>query len=148
MGDMVIARAIIRYALGLFLVGLLALLVIDGDPIGIFTGRIAARSSVLETFDVKELSSADRGLVYFAFGDFSGLSSDTLRVSAAPWTVTTAALALHAADGNVDRVSSDLVSEIFRGFGFHTPREFGNWPADQHFPLRHAKFTAVRPRRV
>ena len=130
MGDMVIARAIIRYALGLFLVGLLALLVIDGDPIGIFTGRIAARSSVLETFDVKELSSADRGLVYFAFGDFSGLSSDTLRVSAAPWTVTTAALALHAADGNVDRVSSDLVSEIFRGFGFHTPREIGNWPAD------------------
>jgi hypothetical protein len=105
-------------------------MIIDGDPGGMFKSRLVAHSATAESFDIEKQSAANRGAIQFTFGDFSGLSSETLRVSAAPWTITTAALVLNDVDGDIDRVNGDRIAEIFREFGFHTPREFGNWPAD------------------
>ena len=111
-----------------------ALLIVDGDPGGALGGRIAANTSTLEALPLDDLNAAERGVAQFAFGNFSSLSSDTLRVSAAPWTVTTAAMVLHEVDGDVERVDRALITEIFRKFGFHTPSELGNWPASMAQP--------------
>lgn len=125
---MVNVKAIIRYALGLLLVGLVVLVLIDSDPKGMLTGRIVASSATMDSFDIENMSPANRGAVKFAFGDFSGLSSETLRVSAAPWTITTAALALNAVGGDIDHVRPELIPDIFRRFGFHFPQRLENWP--------------------
>jgi len=68
------------------------------------------------------------------FGDFSALTSDTLRVSASPWKLTTAALAMDAVGGDLNRVSRVDLTSIFRRFGFHFPQSFGNWPKDMVQP--------------
>ncbi len=78
-------------------------------------------------------SETDRGVAYFAFGDFSALSSDTLKVSASPWKLATAALALRSVDGKLDRLAEVDLAALYRQFGFHTPKTIGNWPA--HLPL-------------
>ena len=79
-------------------------------------------------------NDSQRGIAYFAFGDFSALSTDTLRVSATPWKFATAALALDAVKGDVDRVAGVDISAVFRRFGFHSPQAIGNWPADMAQP--------------
>jgi len=75
-----------------------------------------------------------RGIAYFAFGDFSALTSETLRVSATPWKLATTALALNAVKGDLDRVAGVDMTAIFRRFGFHKPETFGNWPQDMVRP--------------
>ena len=133
-----ILRLSLRYALAVLLVAVTALLIVDGDPKGALAGRIAANTATLEALPLDELGAAERGAAQFTFGTFSGLSSDTLRVSAAPWTVTTAAMVLHAVDGDVEQVDRALVTEIFRQFGFHAPKQLGNWPASMASPkIRH-----------
>jgi len=132
--NMVNVLAIIRYALGLLLIGLVALVLIDGDPKGMLAGRIVASSESMDTLDIEKMSPAIRGAVKFAFGDFSGLSSETLRVSAAPWTLTTAALALNAVGGDISSVSAELIPDVFRRFGFHFPQRLENWPDELQQP--------------
>ena len=76
------------------------------------------------------MTEADRGIAYFAVGDFSALTSDTLRVSASPWKLSVAALALKSVDGNLDRLADVDLAALFRQFGFHTPKTIGNWPSN------------------
>lgn len=89
-----------------------------------FSGRSAAYAAIEDRLE----DDAQRGIAYFAFGDFSSLSTDALRVSATPWKLSTAALALDAVKGDVTRVGSVDIAAIFRRFGFHSPTSFGNWP--------------------
>lgn len=109
------------------------LLLVDGDPAGILSGRMEARSSALDQFPLKTFSAEDRGIVHFSFGEFSALSTDTLRVSAAPWLLSSSLLVLREADGDVDAASLDTLPEIFRRFGMHSSVEFANWP--ERLPL-------------
>jgi hypothetical protein len=78
------------------------------------------------------MTEADRGIAYFAVGDFSALTSETLRVSASPWKLSVAALALKSVDGNLDHLADVDIAALFRRFGFHTPKAIGNWPS--HLP--------------
>jgi len=73
-------------------------------------------------------TAADRGIVTFAFGDWDALSTDTLRVSASPWKLTNAALALQQADGNAEDAAAADIGQIYRQFGFNVPDTFANWP--------------------
>jgi len=76
----------------------------------------------------------DRGAAYFAFGDFGSLDSETLRVSASPWKLTVAGIALREVDGDLSRVTDVDIAEVFRRFGFHSPQGFGNWPETLPMP--------------
>jgi cytochrome c5 len=110
-------------------VGIAALVVIDGDPKGALRGYVGAESPVLASIDTEGLSDADYGAAYFSYGDFSALSSDTLRVSATPWVITASLLALQEADGDPGKVSSDLLLKAYHRYGFNIPDEIANWPA-------------------
>ncbi len=79
-------------------------------------------------------TAPDRGIVTFAFGDWDALTSDTLRTSAAPWKLTTAAMALQSAQGDVAAAAAVDVNALFRLFGFHSPDSFANWPASLPAP--------------
>lgn len=73
--------------------------------------------------------AVDRGIITFAFGDWSALSSDTLRTSANAWKLVNAALALQEVGGNVAVAGDVDLAALYRRFGFHSPEGFGNWPA-------------------
>ena len=92
----------------------------------------AATSDRYEALVPSLKSETDRGVAYFAFGDFSALTSDTLKVSASPWKLATAALALSSVDGKLDRLAEVDLAALYRQFGFHTPKTIGNWPS--HLP--------------
>lgn len=77
-------------------------------------------------------TAADRGIVQFAYGDWGALSSHTLQVSAVPWKLSTAALALGQADGDPARVAQVDLAAVFRQWGMHSPDEIANWP--DHIP--------------
>lgn len=121
--------AVLRYLVGGFVVVIAALLIADGDIKGAFKGELKASSAALARFSDADLSAGEKGIVYFAQGDFSALTSDTLKVSAAPWVVLTASLSLSAANGDLEQVNPEAVRDIYKSFGFHTPRKFENWPA-------------------
>ncbi|WP_299814350.1 hypothetical protein [uncultured Roseibium sp.] len=99
-------------------------------PLDRFSGTSVEYTAVKENLRTDH----HRGIAYFAFGDFSSLTSDTLRVSASPWKLVTAALALSAVDGDLDLVGEVDLKAIFRRFGFHSPESFGNWPEDLEAP--------------
>jgi mono/diheme cytochrome c family protein len=109
-------------------------LVIDGDPAGVLSGHLQARSAALEQFDAVDLTPEQQGAVYFAFGDFSALGSEALEVSASPWKLATALLALRHAGGNLDGVTPEVVTAMFRSYGFVTPTRIANWPKDLPAP--------------
>lgn len=102
----------------------------DGDPAGLLSGRLHAQSETLAQFDEASLTDEQRGAIYFAFGDFSALSSEALDVSASPWKLSTALLALHKAKGELDAVTPEAVAAIFQDYGFITPERIANWPAE------------------
>ena len=89
---------------------------------------VKATSERFETVEPSLTSVEDRGAAYFAFGDFGSLDSDTLRVSASPWKLTVAGIALREAGGDLSRVGDVDIADVFRRFGFHSPQSFGNWP--------------------
>lgn len=123
-------------AVALVLVALLGIaIVIDGDPAGMVAGRLATRTAALAQFDGTELTPEQRGAVYFALGDFSALGSEALEVSASPWKLATALLALRHAGGQRDGVTPEAVTAIFRNFGFVTPQRIANWPAELPQPV-------------
>jgi hypothetical protein len=105
-----------------------ALVAIDGDPKGALRGSVATESNTLGAFDLDRMNDADYGAAYFSYGDFSALSSDTLRVSATPWTLTAALLALQEAQGDAGKVSLDQVQDVYQRYGFHVSAEIANWP--------------------
>ena len=96
--------------------------------------RFSATSSAYARLEPSLKTDSERGIATFAFGDFSALSSDALRVSASPWKLSIAALALDAAGGDLDRLAEVDMAAVFRRFGFHTPASFGNWPASLPAP--------------
>jgi len=96
---------------------------------------VASRPAYFEghskTFAVLEPSIStpeERGIAYFAFGDWGALTSDALQVSASPWKLSLAALALQQSAGDIDKLSEFDASKTFRQFGFNSPQQFGNWP--------------------
>lgn len=101
---------------------------IDADPAGMVSGRLQARSATLAQFEPADLTPAQQGAIYFAFGDFSALSSEALQVSASPWKLATALLALRFAGGHLDGVTPETVTAMFRNYGFATPTRIANWP--------------------
>lgn len=105
-----------------------AAIAIDGDPAGLLSGRLHTRTAALGQFDGTELTPEQRGAVYFAFGDFSALSSEALELSASPWKLATALLALRYAGGHLDGVTPEAVSTIFASYGFVSPQRIANWP--------------------
>ncbi len=120
--------AVSRYVVGGILAVVAGLLIADGDIKGAFKGDLKTASEGLSRYSDATLSPSEKGIVYFAQGDFSALSSDTLKVSAAPWVVLTASLSLFAAKGDLEQVSLEAIRNIYRGFGFHTPQKIENWP--------------------
>lgn len=121
------ARRLKFVGLGLALL-VAALLAIDGDPRGALRGYVGAESSIVDDLARRDLTDAQFGAAYFSYGDFSALSSDTLRVSATPWVVTASLLALQEAGGDPAKVSRDLVFNVYRRNGFNIPAEIANWP--------------------
>ncbi len=88
----------------------------------------AGHSPSFEAGIAAAATPSERGIVTFAFGDWDGLTSDALRTSAAPWKLTTAAMALQAAGGDVAAAGAVDVNALFRRFGFASPERFANWP--------------------
>jgi hypothetical protein len=74
-------------------------------------------------------TASDRGIIGFAYGDWGGLSSDTLRRTALPVKLANAALALQAARGDAATAAQVDLDALYRRFGLHSPRRIGNWPA-------------------
>ena len=95
---------------------------------------LEGKSSEYEFLEPHLDTVENRGIAYFTFGDFSALSSETLQVSASPWKLATAALALEEQDGDIGKVAGTDINVVFRRFGFHFPKSFGNWPADLQQP--------------
>jgi hypothetical protein len=124
-----VARRILIAGLGIF-TGVVALIAIDGDPKGALRGYVGAESKALAALHPDRLNDAEYGAAYFSYGDFSALTTDTLRVSATPWVPTAAMIALQEAKGDPGKVSLDLVRSFFRRYGFHVSAEIANWPAD------------------
>ena len=118
-------------ALGAALVLLIAggAAVLRSDP-AYFEGRSDDFAAVEPFLDSPE----DVGIATFAFGDWGALTSDALRVSASPWKLSVAALALQQTDGDLDRLGEFDLAETFRHYGFHSPEGFGNWPDDVPLP--------------
>lgn len=102
---------------------------VDGDPAGMLSARLEARSATLAQFDGLDLTAAQQGAVEFAFGDFSALSSEALEVSASPWKLATALLALRRAGGDLDGVTPQAVTAMFQSYGFVSPTRIANWPS-------------------
>jgi hypothetical protein len=124
---MALRRRLITLLLALLGVAV-TLLVIDGDPSGALRGYVRAESDGLKSYDLAGLDEDAFGAVYFTHGDFSALSSDTLRVSATPWVLTAALLALAETGGDPTKVTLASVSEAFQRFGFHASAHVENWP--------------------
>ncbi len=82
----------------------------------------------LSAYKPDQRTSAERGLLAFAYGDWGGLNAETLQTSALPWKLVEAALALDAADGNRDLAARLPVKDLFRPFGLHVPDQIANWP--------------------
>ncbi len=76
-------------------------------------------------------SAEDRGVIQFAYGDWGALSNHTMEVSAVPWKLTTAALALAEA-GTPDATPDVDLAATFRQWGIHSPERIANWP--EHIP--------------
>lgn len=108
--------------------GLGVLIAIDGDPLGALRGYAQGPSDVLGSFDLESLDAREAGALHFAHGDFSALSTDTLRVSSTPWVFTAALLALKETGGDVTAVSHAAVRNAYRRYGFHAPERLANWP--------------------
>jgi len=83
-------------------------------------------------------TDADKGIAYFAFGDWGSLTSDALQVSASPWKLSLTAMALQEADGDLGKLPDFNAATTFRQFGFHSPKSFGNWPSDLPAPAFNA----------
>ena len=73
-------------------------------------------------------NASDLGIITFAFGSWDALSTDTLRISATPWKLANAAMALQAAGGDATLAGQTDIAALYRQFGFHSPASFGNWP--------------------
>lgn len=101
---------------------------IDGDVDGMLHGRASATSQRHAALPRDELARIGPGLAYFAFGDFSALDTATLRVSAAPWVLTTALLALQETGGDPAEIDMAHVEAALRRSGFLYPETIGNWP--------------------
>jgi len=105
---------------------------------------LAARSTPYDTALAQAQSPADRGIAAFAFGDWGALGTHTLEVSAVPWRLSTAALALAEADGDPARVTDIDLEASFRRFWIHSPDEIANWPAHMDQPSRDAPLGLIR----
>jgi len=89
-------------------------------------------STTFRSLEPSLTTDSDHGIAYFAFGDWGSLDSDALRISASPWKLSIAAIALQQMQGELDRISNFNLADTFRQYGFHSPASFGNWPA--HLP--------------
>lgn len=117
------------------IVSILALLIaIDGDPAGMLIGNLETTTRATAGIDLDALSQSDRGAVTFAFGDFGALSSEAAKVSAAPWKLTTALLALEETNGDVEAIEPGLIKTIFARYGFPDASMIANWPIDASIP--------------
>jgi len=95
---------------------------------------LAATSPAYTATLASAQDAAGRGVATFAFGDWGGLSADTLRTSAWPWKLATAALALQAAGGDPVAAGQVHIPDLYRRYGFHWPDSIGNWPQGQPLP--------------
>jgi len=119
---------------------LVTLLAIDADPKAALRGYVRTESDGFKSYDRASLDDDAFGAVYFTHGDFSALSTDTLRVSATPWVLAAALLGLAEAKGNPDQVSLAAVNDAFQRFGFHARARVANWPADVPQPALETPF--------
>ncbi|MBX2823431.1 MAG: hypothetical protein KTR33_01800 [Gammaproteobacteria bacterium] len=103
---------------------LFAALVLVSDP-----AYFAGRSETFAALEPSISTDEERGIAYFAFGDWGSLTSDALRVSASPWKLSLTALALQQFDGDLAQLHNFDAADTFRQFGFHSPETLGNWPA-------------------
>lgn len=95
---------------------------------------LAARPAAYDSALAAAQDAPGRGIATFAFGDWGALTSDTLRTSASPWKLATAALALQAAGGDPVAAGQVDVAALYRRYGFHWPVQIGNWPQGQPLP--------------
>jgi hypothetical protein len=119
----------------LALVGVIGTLSTSGALLAIHGRDLLRLSGPSERFARLEqhlASDVERGIALFAFGDFGALTSDTLQVSASPWKIVIAALALNQANGDLTRLAEFDLAATFRAFGFHSPERIENWP--DHLP--------------
>ncbi|MEM9341606.1 MAG: hypothetical protein AAGA87_01030 [Pseudomonadota bacterium] len=116
------------------LIGLAVLCVGAGVFVASDPTYVKATSERFETVEPSLTSVEERGAAYFAFGDFGALDSDTLRVSASPWKLMVAGIALREVEGDLSRVGEVDVAAVFRRFGFHSPQSLGNWPEGLPMP--------------
>ena len=89
--------------------------------------RLSGPSERFVSLEQHLASDVERGIALFAFGDFGALTSDTLQVSASPWKIVIAALALNQANGDLTRLAEFDLAATFRAFGFHSPERIENW---------------------
>ena len=89
---------------------------------------ISARSGTFLALEPALATPAERGVAQFAFGDWDALTSDAMRVTASPWKLTTAALALQEARGDAEAAARVDLGALFRRWGFHSPETLANWP--------------------
>ncbi|MEM9810316.1 MAG: hypothetical protein AAF788_03740 [Pseudomonadota bacterium] len=82
-------------------------LILDGDLDDLAAGRIVPPSVAEARYDKTKLLSAEQGALAFAVGSWGSLSTDTLQVSAVPWVLVSAVLALMEAEGNIEDVSHE-----------------------------------------
>lgn len=91
--------------------------------------RLKTTSSALAQFETDALPETEEGILRFGFGDFGGLSSDTLKTSAAPWKLVVSALALRETGGDLSALNQVDIARLYRRFGFHSPKKIANWPS-------------------
>jgi len=117
----------------LFLAVAATIIVIASDPF-YFEGSSDTFAALEPSISSKE----QRGIAYFAFGDWGALSSDALRISASPWKLSLTALALQQSNGDVSKLSNFDSAAVFRQYGFHSPKSIENWPDSLAQPEWHS----------
>lgn len=94
----------------------------------VFSIYAQGQSEVLKDYDLESLSVSERGAVYFVGGDFGALNTDTLRGSAAPWSLLASLIALNHVQGDLDKVTWEAVNDAFAQWGFTSGTHIANWP--------------------
>ena len=92
----------------------------------VFSIYAQGQSEVLKDYDLESLSVSERGAVYFVGGDFGALNTDTLRGSAAPWSLLASLIALNHVEGDLDKVTWRPLM---------TPLPNGALPAEHILPI-------------
>lgn len=117
-----------KTGLAIAALGLLLLPSCSRETANFFRGYAEGSAQALESYDTESLTPEQRGALYFTFGDFGGLNTDTLETHAVPWRLAAAALVLREVNQNGGEVAPARIRPIMTRFGFLYPDTIGNWP--------------------